>query len=315
MTTPILIGVMGLAAVVMIVFAMRPAKSEEQAAIVRRMRGKTSKDQTKEIQDKVRASVTSKMMEKVAPLAMRPVMPKSSAEMTKLRLKLAAAGYRKEKAPSVFLASKTMMALLAAVAVAIYSLSRGNEIQHVVGMAIFGAAVGFLAPELWLSSAIKKRSESIRNGLADSLDLLVISVESGLALDGGLQRVGDEMRNVHPELSEELQIATRESQMGIPRSEALGNMADRTQVAEIRSLVAIINQAEKFGTSIAKALRSQADTLRMKRRQAAEERAHKTAVKLMLPLILFIFPAIFVVLVGPAAMRMINLAQTNSKLF
>ena len=145
--------------------------------------------------------------------------------------------------------------------------------------------------------------------------MLVITVESGLALDGAIQRVGDEMRNVHPQLSEELQIATREVQMGIPRNEALDNVAERTQVSEIRSLVAIVNQAEKFGTSIAKALRNQAGALRVKRRQAAEERAQKTAVKLMAPLILFIFPAIFVVLAGPAALKLVEMAKTNDKLF
>jgi len=116
-------------------------------------------------------------------------------------------------------------------------------------------------------------------------------------------------------LSEEFQIATREVQMGIPRSEALDNLAERTQIAEMKSLIAIVNQAEKFGTSIAKALRHQADALRVKRRQAAEERAQKTAVKLMAPLILFIFPAIFVVLVGPAALRIMEIAKTNNTLF
>jgi tight adherence protein C len=136
--------------------------------------------------------------------------------------------------------------------------------------------------------------------------MLVISVESGLGLDAAFQRVGDEMRHVHPTVSEELQIVTLESQMGIPRSEALGNLSSRTGVDEVRSLVAIINQAERFGTSIAKALRNQSDALRTKRRQAAEERAQKTTVKLMAPLILFIFPAILVVLAGPAALKLIE---------
>jgi tight adherence protein C len=143
------------------------------------------------------------------------------------------------------------------------------------------------------------------------MDLLVISVESGLALDAAIQRVGDEMKIVHPELSEEMQLVTYEGQMGIPRSEALGNMALRTGVPEMQSLVAIISQAEKFGTSVAKALRNQADAMRVKRRQAAEEKAQATTVKLMLPLMLFIFPAIFVVLVGPAALNMIKTFQNN----
>ena len=152
--------------------------------------------------------------------------------------------------------------------------------------------------------AARKRAELIRNGLPDSLDLLVISVEAGLAMDGAIQRVGDEMRNVHPVLSEEFQIATVETQMGVPRHEALANMARRSGVQEVQSLVALVNQAEKFGTSIAATLRNQADALRTKRRQAAEERAQKTTVKLMAPLMLFIFPAVFVVLLGPAALSL-----------
>ena len=163
-----------------------------------------------------------------------------------------------------------------------------------------------MLPNMWLWVARGQRAEKIRNGLPDSLDLLVVSVESGLALDAGIQRVSDEMSNVHTELAEEMQIATLEAQMGVPRAEALLNMAGRCGVSEMRALVAVITQAEKFGTSVAKALRIQADTLRQKRRLKAEERAQKTTVKLMLPLILFIFPSIFVVLVGPAALRIIE---------
>ena len=144
--------------------------------------------------------------------------------------------------------------------------------------------------------------------------MLVVSVESGLALDAALKRVGDEMMPVHPELSEELRIATMESQMGIPRAEALQNMADRTALAELRSLVSMIIQAEKFGTSVASALRNQAESLRVKRHQQAEERAQKTAVKLMIPLVLFIFPAMGVVLAGPAALKMLEALKNNPTL-
>jgi tight adherence protein C len=133
-------------------------------------------------------------------------------------------------------------------------------------------------------------------------------------LDAGLQRVSDEMRNVHPELSEEMQIATLETQMGVRRAEALEHLSNRCGVAEMRTLVAVITQAEKFGTSVARALRAQGDTLRQKRRLKAEERAQKTTVKLMLPLVLFIVPSIFVVLVGPAALRIIKTLSGGSPL-
>jgi tight adherence protein C len=178
--------------------------------------------------------------------------------------------------------------------------------MNILGALVLGAGLGFMAPNLWLSSVSKKRREKIRHGLADSLDLMVVAVEAGLGLDAALQRVADELSNVHPELTEEIQIAVLEAQMGIPRAEALDNLANRTLVEELRSMVAMINQAERFGTSIARALRNQAEALRVKRRQQAEERAQQCAVKLMLPLILFIFPAIFIVLAGPAALSFMD---------
>jgi tight adherence protein C len=178
--------------------------------------------------------------------------------------------------------------------------------KQVLGIAFFAGGCGFMFPNLWLSIAQRQRTEKIRNGLPDSLDLMVVSVESGLALDAALQKVSDDMENVHPELSEEMQITSLEGQMGVPRAEALEKMARRCGVEEVRSLVSVISQAERFGTSVAKALRTQADVLRTKRRLKAEERAQKTTVKLMVPLILFIFPSIFVVLAGPAAMKIIK---------
>lgn len=315
MTELILLLVMAVAAVGMVIYSLMPRKGDQQSTLARRMTGKSAEEDARLIQEKARESVAAKMMRRVAPLAMRPVMPKSSAEMSRLRLKLAAAGFRKDTAPAIFLGSKTVVGLSIGIAVGAYVWSTGSEPQRIIGFALFGAAIGFMSPNLWLSLNMKQRGERIRNGLPDALDLLVITVESGLALDGAVQRVGDELRHVHPDLSEEFQIATREVQMGIPRSEALNNVAERTNLVEIKSLVAVVNQAEKFGTSIARALRNQADALRVKRRQKAEERAQKTAVKLMAPLILFIFPAIFVVLVGPAALKMVNLAKTNSTLF
>ncbi len=312
MTLPVLI-IMAVASIGLTIYALMSGRNEEHDTVARRMSGRTR--EREEMQEKAKSSVAARMLEKVAPIAIRPVMPKNSAEMSKIRIKLASAGFRKENVTTIFLTSKSVLAVLGGIAVAFYAFNGGNSASNIVGMSLFGAALGFMAPNIWLASATKKRGNSIREGLPDSLDLLVITVESGLALDGALQRVGDEMRNVHPELSEEFQISTREAQMGIPRNEALDNMAERTQVSEMKSLVAIVNQAERFGTSVGKALRHQADALRTKRRQAAEEKAQKVAVKLMAPLILFIFPALFVVLVGPAAMRMYEMSQSNSALF
>ena len=292
----------------LIAYALLPnRKQEEKDTIRRRMtEGKTSRDETVMLRQQAKDSVAKRMVKKFAPIAVRPVMPKSAEDMSKLRIKLAIAGFRRDNAPTFFLASKTILACGVAAIALIYALSQGFETHQAFGVIIFCAGLGFVAPNIWLSSTASKRMERIREGLPDSLDLMVITVEAGLALDAAIQRVGDELRHVHPVISEEFQIATLETQMGIPRAEGLQNLAIRAGAAEVRSLVAIINQAERFGTSISQALRRQADALRIKRRQAAEERAQKTAVKLLLPLILFIFPALFIVLGAPAALKIMD---------
>ncbi len=288
----------------LIIYALMPRGSEEETEhVLRRMSGRRGSDENGPIGEVARTSAARAVFDKVAPYAIKPVMPRSDEEMTTLREKLAQAGFRGESASKVFLASKTILGGVMALAAVIFAWSGGYEVKHIFGMAAFAGGLGFMFPELWLLIARSKRQEKIRNGLPDSLDLLVVSVESGLALDAGLMRVSDEMKNVHVELSEEMQIATLETQMGVPRAEALGNMSRRCGVDEMRALVAVISQAERFGTSVAKALRTQADSLRVKRRLKAEERAQKTTVKLMAPLILFIFPSIFVVLIGPAALK------------
>lgn len=292
--------------ILLIVYAIWPKGDDKSDAIKRRMRGKNPLDNISILRKQAKESVAKRVMDKVAPLAVRPVMMTNAENMSKLRTKLAAAGYRSDTVPTTFLASKTIVAILVGLGAAAFVWTKSYSMVNAFGIVMVGAGIGFLLPDLWLSSAISSRQENIRHSLPDTLDLMVISVESGLGLDAALQRVGDEMRHVHPILSEEFQIVTLESQMGIPRSEALGNLSTRTGVEEVRSLVAIVNQAERFGTSIAKALRNQSDALRTKRRQAAEERAQKTTVKLMAPLILFIFPAILVVLAGPAALKLME---------
>jgi len=300
------LGGMAVVSIMLIIYAFWPKPTQDDDAIKRRMVGRRGQNAMQELRRQAKESVAKRVIDTVAPIAIRSSMKNDVAQMSKLRMKLATAGLRTESAPTTFLASKTVMAVLLGVVAATYVWAKGTSLENAVGITMIGAGMGFLTPNLWLSSAVSKRQEKIRNGLPDTLDMMVISVESGLGLDAAFQRVGDEMKKVHPTLSEELQLVTLESQMGIPRSEALANMSSRTGLDEVRSLVAIINQAERFGTSIAKALRNQSDALRVKRRQAAEERAQKTTVKLMAPLILFIFPAILVVLAGPAALKMIE---------
>ena len=306
MMTYYVISALLLMSIVLIVYAFWPAKGDDDNAIRRRMAGRRSLNNITDLRKKAKESVAKRVLKTVAPIAVHPAMKNDAEQMSRLRMKLACAGLRGESAPTAFLASKTLVAILFGVSATAYVWAKGTTLPNAIGIVTTAIGLGFLAPNLWLASAISKRKETIRNGLPDTLDMMVISVEAGLGLDAAFQRVGDEMKKVHPALAEELQIVTLESQMGIPRSEALANLAVRSGLDEVRALVAIINQAERFGTSIAKALRNQSDALRVKRRQAAEERAQKTTVKLMAPLILFIFPAILVVLAGPAALKMIE---------
>lgn len=296
------IPILAVVSVALVVYALMPAGKDEEDRVKRRLTGRKRGDAVVDLRKQAHDSVAKRMMTRMAPIAVRPVMPKNSAEMSKLRQKLCSAGMRRDNAAQLFLASKTIIGVAGLFAGLLFAWMRGYAFSDAIGVVVLGIAIGFLAPNLWLGSVASKRKEKVKHGLADALDLMVVGVEAGLGLDAAIQRVGDELKNVHAELSEEFQIAVLETQMGIPRSESLDNLANRTMVEELRGMVAMINQAERFGTSIARALRNQAETLRMKRRQAAEEKAQQCAVKLMLPLILFIFPAIFVVLAGPAAL-------------
>lgn len=303
----LVIGGMVAVSLVMVIYSLAPNQREQAEKVRRRSAGITPDEDPTTLKTRARQRATqNKVFAMAAPLLSRPVMPKNEAEQSTLRAKLASAGYRRESAAIFFLASKTAGGVALAILCTMYALSADKAAKEVIFYAIFGLGAGFMLPNLWLGQMVKKRMEAVRNGLPDSLDLMVVAVESGLGLDAALLRVSDEMGNVHPALAEEMQIATVETQMGVQRAEALTKMADRTAVPEMKALVAVITQAEKLGTSIGKALRNQAEALRTKRRQKAEERAQKTAVKLLIPLILFIFPAIFVVLAGPAAIHLMK---------
>lgn len=295
----------------LILYSAWPRKKDDRETVKRRLTGRGGDDKTPDIREQARRLTKAQFVKKATPMLARLALPPSNQEQTRLRQKLVSAGYRHPQAQTLFLGGKSVLALLGLVGGAVVGFSGAHDLTVSLGIVAFCAGVGFMLPNLWLTLALSGRQQKVRDGLPDTLDLLVVSVESGLALDAALKRVGEEMAMVHPELSEEMRIATMETQMGIPRGEALENLARRCAVEEMRSLVMVILQAEKFGTSIARALRNQAETLRTKRRQAAEERAQKTAVKLMMPLVLFIFPAMGVVLAGPAALKMLAALKTN----
>ena len=228
--------------------------------------------------------------------------PKSDLERDGLKVQLANAGFRSETAPAVFLGIRVLALILSVPfvigAYASYGLTSKGML--LMGMAL---AAGLYGPRIALSQMIGTRKKEIFLTLPDALDLLVVCVESGLGLDAGLRKVTDEMKSSAKVMTEELALANLQLQMGRPRREVLHDLGVRTGVDDVKSLAAILIQADRFGSSIAQALRVQSDSMRTRRRQIAEEKAAATAVKLIFPLVLFIFPAIFVVLVGPAAIQ------------
>ncbi len=229
-------------------------------------------------------------------------LPRSPSEMGKLRLRLVRAGFRRDDALPVFFAIRLAVALGAFALVATPVLMRPN-----VPLAIGMCGIGYVLPGMVLARVMKRRQHRIRLALPDALDLLVVSVEAGLGLDQAMQRVGDELDFAHPELSDELHLVNLELRAGKGRVDALRNLADRTGVDDVSSLVAMLIQTDRFGTSIAKSLRVHSETLRTKRRQRAEEAAAKTGVKMVFPLVFCIFPAIFVVTIGPAAIKFVTI--------
>ncbi len=297
------IGILIIASVALITYSFISTRANQRATISRRLQGVTGEEERAQ-KNSENAATAKWFKEKAAPILAKPVKPKSASEQSNLKIKLANAGIRKESAPVTFLASKTICAASLFILTMVTSIGAGYQSQKIFGIVAFATGLGFMLPEIWIYLAKKSRQEKITHGLPDCLDLMVVSVEAGLGIDAALMRVSGEMSKVHPEMAEEFKLVNMEIQMGLTRAEALTNLAIRTGVQDLKSLAAMLIQAEKFGTSIAKALRTHGDSLRVKRRQQAEERAAKTSVKLTLPLILFIFPAIFVVLAGPAVLKL-----------
>jgi tight adherence protein C len=228
-------------------------------------------------------------------------MPRSPKEMGPLRLRLTQAGFRRDEAVTIFFGIRVLFALALFAVFASPLITRPNI---VVGLG--GLGLGYVLPGMILARLSKRRQKRIRLSLADALDLLVVSVEAGLGLDQALTRVGAELKFAYPELAEELNLINLELRAGKARSEALRNLADRTGVDDLSALVTMLIQTDKFGTSVAQSLRVYSETLRTKRRQRAEEAAAKTGVKMVFPLVFCIFPAIWVVTIGPAAIKFVN---------
>ena len=229
-------------------------------------------------------------------------MPKSQKEVSVVLQRLTRAGFRNENAIKIFYGCKVVIPLLLAAIAWLSGLaSLGPFFVYLITL-----GVGFLAPDFWLGRRVEARQKRIQRGLPDVLDLLVICMEAGLSLDQATSRTADELQTSQPDLCDELGIVVLEQRAGRARSDAWKNMAQRTDIESLRNLVSMLVQTEQFGTSIAKMLRVHADTLRVQRVQTIEELAGKTSVKLVFPLVFFIFPALFLVTLGPAAIVMVE---------
>ena len=248
----------------------------------------------------------TRVLEKASPALSKPLQPKSDLEMSRLKVKLANAGFRHESAGSIFLGLKFLGLVGGLVLGGSGSVALKGVTQSAMISTVLIAGALFYLPDLAVHFIAKSRREAIFLALPDALDLMVVCVEAGLGLDQAMRKVAEEMKKTYPVLADEFALANFQLQMGRPRHEVLHELGVRTGVSDLRALSGVLIQADKFGSSIAQALRVQSESLRTRRRQIAEEKAAKTAVKLIFPLVLFIFPGIFVVLVGPAAITMVR---------
>jgi len=235
------------------------------------------------------------------------IVPISAVEAEKLQKQMLQAGYRSQDAATAFRAIQItlIVAIPSLVLTACFLLNR--PVTNFLIWGVLGAALGFYLPRYVLRKKIARRQQKITWGLADAMDLMVVAVEAGLSLNAALNRVSEELKELHPEMHYEMDLVNLEIRVGRSREEALRNLAERTGVEDIRSFVALLIQADRYGSSIAKAVRVFADSLRTKRRQRAEQTSQKAALKLLFPLTAFLFPVIILVVLGPALLNLYDI--------
>lgn len=267
---------------------------EEQGKLRSRLQGRGKSS--------VEKKAVTPLLQQLGQAASKPFMPSSREKQSKLQSELRRAGVYSTSAMRTIQGAKFIGISLGVISGYLASLVLGNLFMF---LSLFGL-IGYLAPTIWLKMKVKGNQTELELGLADAMDLMVVCVEAGLTMDAAMQRVGEELALVHPAISREFGIAHMETRVGLARQEALKNLGLRTGNASLISLSAMLNQADRFGTSIAQALRIHAESLRLARHHKAEEMAAKSAVKLSFPLVLFIFPATFIVLLGPTVIELMN---------
>ena len=294
MSLPLIISIVAFFTIAVVVFAFGAATVTPSSVLGSRLR-EIGWQRTK---PETRPAIRERMQQALDPLSR--ALPLSSADVSQTRLWLIQAGYRSPQHVTIYRGLRVLCAAIAFVSV--FFFTGFDSPLLLVGL----TALGFFLPRFMLKKKLAERQRRIRLGLPDGLDLTVICVEAGLSLDQAMMRVGNDLSYAHPELSAEFHLFDLETRAGKPRVEALRNLADRTGVDDIRSLVGTLIQTDRFGTSVAQALRVHSDELRMKRRQRAEEMAAKTTVKMVPVLVFFVFPALMVVILGPAVIAIMR---------
>lgn len=277
-----------------------------------RMRARLSGTSASDTQDTTRPARSGKaqlkdMFSRMGQAASKPFMPDTREKQSELRRRLATAGIYAPSAIRVVTGFKVILLVVGVLG----GYFLGNLMGSMMLGLSLGGLMGYLAPVFWLKKQVKAQQKFLDYGLPDALDLMVICVEAGLAIDAAMERVGEELAIVHPRLSRELEITHMETRVGLSRTESLRNMGARTGNTALQSLASMLIQAERFGTSVAGALRIHADSLRITRQQKAEEMAAKASVKMSFPLVCFIFPATFIVLAGPTIVELMNSSLMN----
>jgi tight adherence protein C len=230
------------------------------------------------------------------------IVPRSPKDVTRLRKQFMRAGYQTLTPVAIYTVAQLVLPITFGLLALFFVSFRSGWL--IIALC---ALIGWFLPGFWLSRQIKARQKVIRNGLPDALDLMIVCLEAGSAMDQAIMKVGEELATAYPALSEEFKLLITETRAGKPRIEAFRNLAARTGVDDVRSLVAMLVQTDRFGTSVSQALRTHAETSRTKRRQRAEETAAKIGVKLVFPLVFLLFPAFFVVTLGPAIIQFIRI--------
>jgi len=283
--------------IVLVVFSFGAAVVTPNSVLGARLRALGGRAQQQQ-QESAKPALRERIEQAIDPLS--KALPLSPADVSRTRAWLIQAGYRDAVHLNYYFGARLLMAMLGFFGVALFT--GFDNIPLLAGI----TGLGFFLPRFILKRMIKDRQQRITLGLADALDLTVICVEAGLALDQALMRVGQDLHHAHPDLSDEFHLVNLEMRAGKPRAEALRNLVERTGVDDIRSLVGTLVQTDRFGTSVAQALRVHSDSLRTERRQRAEEQAAKTTIKMVPPLVVFVLPSIIFVTIGPAVIELIR---------